>query len=328
MYKFIIIGEALVDTHVLIDDASLECSIDGKNCKLCMDFARKIPISDSFQAIGGNGANVAAGTAKLGLKTGLIAAFGKDANGEMILSELQKNKVNTDYVLIDSKTKTRYSIVLNYHGERTILSYHHQMKYVWPAQMPAVDWIYYTGLSEGFMPLQEKLLVYLDKHPSVKLVMNPGTLQMKYYPKTVNEMISRTDILIINLEEAELILGTTIKKEKTIEALIHKLLARGAKEVAITDAAKGAWAGNVDEVWHMDSFPVEVVAKTGAGDAFSSGYASARCLGHDIHEALAWGITNSCAIIGNHGAQLGLLDQNGVKKMRNKYPSIKPKQTV
>jgi len=328
MYKFIVIGEALVDTHVLIDDASLECNIDGKNCKLCLDFARKIPITGSFQAIGGNGANVAAGIAKLGLKTGLIAAFGKDANGQIILSELEKNKVNTDYLFIDPKTISRYSIVLNYHGERTILSYHHEMKYVWPEQMPAVDWIYYTGLSEGFEPLQKKLLAFLDKHPSVRLAINPGTLQMKYYPKTVDDVLVRSDILIVNLEEAEEIAGSTIKKEKTVEALIHKLLSKGVKEVAITDAANGAWAGDAEEIWQLKAFPVKVSGKTGAGDAFSSGYMAARCLDHDIHTALRWGIANSCGVIGNLGAQVGLLDQKGIEEIIKKYSSIKPKQIL
>ncbi len=328
MYKFIAIGDALVDTHVQIDNASVECNIDGKSCKLCMDFAKKIPITNSFQAMGGNGANVATGTAKLGLKTAIIASLGKDANGDLILSELKKNKIDTDYISFDTRAKSRYSIVLNYQGERTILSFHQKMNYVWPKNFPATDYIYYTGLSEGFEPLQDKLISFLIKHPSVKLVTNPGSYQMKHAPDKVMEAIAKSDILIVNLEEAEEILKTSIKKEKTVEALIHKLLMKGAKEVAITDAAKGAWAGNADEVWHMPSFPVEVVAKTGAGDAFSSGYASARCLGHDIHEALAWGIANSCAIIGNHGAQIGLLDQNGVKKMRNKYSNIKPKQLV
>lgn len=328
MYKFIAIGDALVDTHVQIDNASLECNIDGKNCKLCLDFAKKIPITDSFQAIGGNGANVATGITKLGLKTTLIASLGKDANGDLILSELQKNKVDTDYISFDTKAKSRYSIVLNYQGERTILSFHQKMNYVWPKTFPATDCVYYTGMSEGFEPLQDKLLEYLTQHPSIKLVMNPGSYQMKYAPKKVAEAIAKSDILIVNVEEAEEILGRTLKKEKTIEALIHKLLGKGAREVAITDAERGAWAGNEEEVWHMDSFPVEVVAKTGAGDAFSSGYASARYLGHDIHEALAWGIANSSAVISNHGAQIGLLDQAGIQTMRKKHSEIRPKQII
>jgi len=326
MYKFITIGDALVDTHVQIDDASLECNIDGKNCKLCMDFAKKIPITDSFQAIGGNGANVATGTTKLGLKTAILASLGKDANGDLILAELQKNKINTDYISFDNKAKSRYSIVLNYKGERTILSFHQKMNYVWPENFPETEYIYYTGLSEGFESLHDKLLKHLSKHPSVIMAMNPGSFQMKHSPEKVMEAIAMSNILIVNLEEAEELLGTTLKKEKTIEAIIHKLLLKGTKEVVITDAARGAWAGDEEEVWHMESFPVEVVAKTGAGDAFSSGYISARSLGHDIHEALAWGIANSCAIIGNHGAQIGLLDQAGIQKMRKKYSSVKPKQ--
>lgn len=326
MYNLIIIGDALIDTHVQIDNASLECNIDGKNCKLCLDFARKIPITGSFQSVGGNGANVASGVTKLGLKTALLASLGQDSNGKLIVAELKKQNIDTDLITFDPKAKSRYSIVLNYQSERTILSFHQKRKYDWPEKLPATDWIYYTGLSEGFESLQDKLLDFLTKHPTVRLALNPGSFQLKHAPEKVLEAIAKSDILIINLEEAEQILNTTLNKQKSVEALIHGLLSLGAKEIVITDAQNGAWAGNEEEVWHMPTFPVQVVAKTGAGDAFSSGYVTARCLGRDIHEALQWGIADSCGVIGSFGAQTGLLDQAGVQKMIKKYSSIKPEK--
>ena len=36
--------------------------------KLCLPYGEKLPIVDSFQALGGNAANVAAGATRLGLK--------------------------------------------------------------------------------------------------------------------------------------------------------------------------------------------------------------------------------------------------------------------
>jgi sugar/nucleoside kinase (ribokinase family) len=326
MYKLITIGDAVLDTHVQIDDASVECDLDNQNCKLCLDYASKIPITDSFQAIGGNAANVAAGATRLGLKSAIISSLGKDTNGEIVLDELKKQDINTDMVLEDEKVKTRYSIVLTYKGERTILSYHQKRKYAWPETLPETDWIYYTSLSDGFESLQEKLLLFLEKHKSVRLAYNPGSFQLKYSLDLVKEVLPHTEILIVNLEEAEQILGTTIKKEKSVRALIHELLQLGVKEVVITDAGRGAWAGNEEVVWHLDSFPVKVVAKTGAGDAFSSGYLSARFYNHDIDTALSWGIANSCSVITAYGAQKNLLDKNGIGKTIEKYKKIRPEE--
>lgn len=326
MYHLITVGDTLIDTHIQVDNASVKCDLNDKNCQLCLDYASKVPITGSFQALGGNAANVACGAAKLGLSTGILTSVGDDANGKLAVSELKKYGVGTAFVALDKKTKTRYSVILNFRGERTILSFHARRNYAWPKKFPETDWIYYTGLSEGFEPLQEKLLKFLDSHGSVRTAMNPGSYQLKNALDKVREFLPHADILIVNLEEAQTILNTTLEKEKTVSTLINKLCALGAKEVAITDAGKGAWAGNDGEVWHTDTFPVEVVAKTGAGDAFSSGYLAARFYGHDISTALQWGIANSCGVIGQWGAQTGLLDKNGVEAMIKRYADVIPKK--
>ncbi len=325
MFNLIVIGDAVVDTHVQIDNASVECDLDGHRCKLCLDYASKIPITDSFQTIGGDGANIAAGATKLGLKTAILTSLGADSNGQLILEELRKLGVDASLAATDPAVKTRYSVVLNFKGERTILAYHQKRKYDWPKAVPATDWFYYTGVSEGFEDLQEKLLKFLVKHPTVRLAFTPGSYQLKKSLDSVREATAKADVIIINLEEAEKILNTTLAKERSMTALIHKLLALGVKEVVITDGVKGAWAGNMEEIWQMKPYPVEVISKTGAGDAFASAYVSARFYGHDIKHALTWGTANSCGVIGHVGAQSGLLDKERVEAMIKKYKDVKPK---
>lgn len=327
MYNIITIGDAVIDTHVQIDDANIECDINKQHCHLLLDYATKIPVTGSFQALGGNAANVACGATKLGLKSAIITTLGKDANGKLIVQELKKYGVDKSLIGFDSKSKTRYSIVLNFKGERTILSYHQKRNYHWPKKF-ATDWIYYTSLSEGFGDLQDKLFDYLEKHSAVRLAFNPGSFQIKSALPKVREAIAKSDLVILNIEEAENILNTKLEKEKSVSALIHRLTQMGAKEVVITDAGRGAVAGDDNEVWQIKSFPVKVVAKTGAGDAFSSGYLAARFYKHDMATALLWGIANSCGVIGQHGAQKGLLDKNGIKKMSAKFPGIKAKKIL
>jgi len=324
MYNLITIGDIVIDTHVQIDNASLECQLKNKPCQLCLDYADKIPITDSFQSLGGNAANVAVGATKLGLKTTIFSSVGNDSNGQLAISELNKYGVNTEYVYLENDNQTRYSIVLTFKGERTILSFHKKRKYIWPEQTPATDWVYYTGLSAGFKKIHVDLTAWLKKHPTVRLAVNPGSYQLKYHLDVVRSCIDKADILMVNLQEAERILNTSLKKEKTVNALLHGLLNLGAGEVVITDGEKGAWTGSLEEIWQMGSFPVTVVAKTGAGDAFSSGYITARCLGYNRPQALRWGIANSCGVITKVGAQNGLLTKDELQKMLEKYANIKP----
>ncbi|MEK7212932.1 MAG: carbohydrate kinase family protein [Patescibacteria group bacterium] len=326
MFSVITIGDALLDTHVQIDDATVECGFADQGCKLCLDYAGKVPITGSFQSLGGNAANVAAGAAKLGLTSAILTSLGQDTNGKIVEAELVKNKIDTSLVSYDKETATRYSVVLNFKGERTILSLHQKRNYPWPKKMPAVSWIYYTSLSEGFEPLQDELLKFLAQHPTVRLAVNPGSFQLKSALEKIKEILPKTDLLIVNLEEAEKIAGFTLAKAKGVPAIIHKILTLGVKEVAITDAARGAWCGNEEEVWQMEAYPVKVISKTGAGDAFASGYMAAKQYDHDLHEALRWGIANSCGIIGHFGAQVGLLDKEGLQKMIKAFPKVEPQK--
>jgi sugar/nucleoside kinase (ribokinase family) len=323
MHNLITIGDAVIDTNVFIDDATLDCDYNHENCLLCLNYASKIPITNSFQAIGGNAANVALSAAMLGLTSAILTAVGDDANGKNIRDTLEKHGVNTDLLFLDKETKTRYSVVLNFKKERTILSYHQQRTYDFPANFPQTDWIYYSSLSEGYETLQEDLLDFLSKHKITRLAYNPGSIQLKN-PNLVKEALARTDILIVNLEEAEKILDTNLSKAKSVRALINGLLSLGAKEAVITNSNEGAWGGNREEVWHNASFPVEVISKTGAGDAFSAGYLSARFYNHDISAALSWGIANSCSVISSPGPEKNLLNKKEITKMISRFSSIKP----
>lgn len=324
--QLLVIGDATIDNHVVIEDASVECNLNKNDCKLCLDFAAKIPMRDSFQATGGNGVNVSLGTARLGIDTMLLTSLGDDNNKNIILEELRAGGVDTSLITIDKNAPTRNSTILNFQGERTILAFHHKRQYDWPKNEPKVNWIYFTGLSEGFENLKKQLDKYLHNHPTVRLALNPGSFQLKNHLEDIREMLSKTDLLIVNKEEAEKILGTTLKKEKTLRALVHELINMGVKEVAITDASRGATAGDEEEVYEMESYPVTVTAKTGAGDAFSAGYLAARINHHDIPNCLTWGVANSCSVIQKTSSHLGLLSTLGIKKMINTYSKIKPKK--
>lgn len=324
MYNIITIGDAVVDTHIDIDNASTECNVDTHICQLCFNYAEKIPITTSSQRLGGNAANVAKGIVKFGLKTAIIATLGDDSNGKIITEELNNLKVDTSFIEYDKKATTRYSIILNFKDERTILSYHNKRNYTWPAKMPHSDWIYYTSLSEGLEPLQQKLLQHLEKYPATKLAFNPGSYQLNNKIDLIKEILPKTDILIINIQEAEKILNTTFKKEKTIESIIHKLLAFGVKEVVITDSSNGSTAGNHQEIWHMPVYPVKIKIKTGAGDAFSSGYLFSKIQNNDTAAALRIGAANSALTISKSTSEQKEIDISAIQKISEIYSDIFP----
>ncbi len=323
MLDLITIGDALIDTHVFIDNATLECDINQQNCQLCLNYAGKIPITHSFQALGGNAANVAISARNLGLSTAIIASIGKDANGQMVQAELKKQKVQTKLLHIDAATPTRYAVVLNFKQERTILSYHQKRNYRLPKRIPATQWIYYTSLSEGYESMQNDFINFLSKHKNIRVAYNPGSLQLQNLDM-VREIITHTNILIVNVEEALIILNKKNSPNLKPETLISELLALGAKEVVITDSHKGAWAGDGHQLWHCPGFPITVVSKTGAGDAFSAGYLAARLHDQSVETALVWGIGCSSHIISTPHTAQSRINKKEMTEIISKFSSIKP----
>ena len=309
MFDLITIGDSTMDTFVIINDATKKCNLQKKDCKLCLNYADKIPITDTAQSVGGNANNVAVGAKKTGLHTAIITELGDDISGFAILQALDVARVDTRFVKMLKGKETRYSVILNYKSERTILSYHTPRKYTLP-KLPKTKWIYYTSLGQNFEKLQNKLINHLKKNPDIKLASNPGSYQMKN-KQNFKKILPYIDLLILNKEEAIKLVG----KKKNIKLTLKALLKSGAKIAVITDGAKGSYASDSKNYFSLPASTIKAVAKTGAGDAYTSGFLSAMIRNKSVEAAMQWGTANSSGVIQQFGAQKGLLSERQIKKM-------------
>lgn len=319
MFDLLSIGDATLDTFLIIDEATLNCDLQAHQCQLCFNYADKIPIRDTAQSVGGNAANVAVGISRLGGKTALVSDLGDDQNGRMIKATMRKEKVNVDNVRLLPGKDTRYSVVLNYKSERTILSYHAGRKYRLPS-LPKTSWIFYTSLGQTFENLQKKLIKHLQKNKAVKLAVNPGSYEIKKGLAEFKKILPFTEILFVNKEEAELLSGAT----GSILQIMRKLHQLGAKIVVITDGNAGSFASLGTNCYQMGTYPIAPVAKTGAGDAFTGGFLTAIMNGKILPEAMRWGTANATGVIQQFGAQKGLLTRDKINSLIKKYRNIVP----
>lgn len=319
-YDVFSIGDCVLDTYVDIDQADL---IYGKEkhrpLKLCLNYAEKIAIKYSCQDIGGNAANVASGLAKLGLRTGIVSQIGDDVNGAVVSYHLQKAGVDTTFLKQEKTRKTRYGIVLNYKAERTILSYYPERKYKFP-RLPDTNWIYYTSHGLNNDAIHSGILSYLKKHPHTKLAMNPGSYMLKEGLTNVRKILQHVHLLFVNKEEAQKILQTKAK----IPHLLKKFGNKGVEIVVITDGSQGAYLHYQKKSFFLEPLPIPPLAKTGAGDAFASGFLSATIMNKTPLQALCWGNSNAAGTIQKFGAQKGLLTRSGINEYLKKYPNFFP----
>jgi len=319
-FDLITIGDSTVDTFLVIDEGSLSCSLDTLAIKLCINYADKICVTHTAQSVGGNAANVAVGARRIGLSTAIVTELGDDINGQTIFGELERAKVDTKYVKILPNHVTRYSIVLNYKSERTIFSSHVKRTYSLPI-LPKTKWIYYTSMGKSFDKTQTKLLEYLKKNPDVKLAHNPGSHQIKEGLNHIKKILPHVNLLIVNKEEGIKFVG----EKKSISEIISALHSIGPQAVVLTDGTRGSYASSGTGIYFMKPYSIKAKAKTGAGDAYTSGFLSAMVKGKDMPTSMQWGSANASGVIQKFGAQKGLLSLSKIKKIIEDHPKNKPK---
>jgi ribokinase len=323
-YDLVCIGDVVMDAFIGLAEAKVEYGKSDKkheHPRLSMSFADKIPYESLTVATAvGNASNVAVGASRLGVKTAIITAVGGDHYGKEILDWYKKEKVASEFVEVNKHKPTNYHFVLTYKAERTILIKHEEFNYYDPRTLDSkTDWLYFSSIAAHTLPLHNKVGEYLRKHPEVRMGFNPGTFQLRFGPQKLKEIYKHTYVLFVNREEAEFILGTKSSDIKPLFAGLHKL---GCKIVVITDGPKGAYASDGTNQYFMPPYPdpKPPISRTGAGDAFSTGFFCGLINGLSVHDALLWAPIESMHVVQYFGAQTGLLSKPALISLLKKAP--------
>lgn len=264
----------------------------------------KILIKDLKFDIGGGGTNTAVAFSRLGFKTSCISEIGKDDNGRKILELLKKEKVKFLGKSVE-KELTGYSAILDSKGgDRTILTYKGANDEVTLSDIKRfrTKWLYFSSLLGQSFETQKKLAVKM-KAKGVKLAFNPSSYLIKN--KNLNSLLKITDILVLNKEEAKMLVGN---REKDLLKGLYNLT-KGIVVITDKDKLITCYDGfkKYSLIPHKD---IKVVERTGAGDAFASGFVAGRVVGKGIQECLRLGLKESESVIQYFGAKNNLLRMN------------------
>lgn len=310
-FDLLSIGDASIDVFMNPTETETLCQIDDKECLICFSYGDKIPVRAIEFSSGGNAGNNAVGAIRLGVKTAIVLTLGDDSVGRQIVEKLKMEGVDMTYVRQQHQTTSNYSTVINYSGERTIFVYHAPRSYEFPLNLPLVSWVYLTSMGETFRPFYNHTVEWINKNPLVKLVFNPGSWQLRSGLEAISDILSKSYLIFVNREEAEKLTGFKDSQGKERE-LLTALSKLGPRISVITDGGAGSMVYNGQKFIRSGVLPVDAYERTGAGDAFGSGFLSALIKNRPIEEALLWGTVNSASVIGYTGPQRGLLKESEI----------------
>ncbi len=327
---FLAIGDIVTEPFIRLKDANVHCKINAEDCEICMRWGDKIPYDyDVPMYAVGNSANAAVAAARLGLNTSLRAYVGDDTPGKMCLEKLTQEHVDTSLMVTEAGKQTNHHYVLWYETERTILVKHEEFSYTTPQLTEGPKWVYLSSLASNSAPYHEQITLWLSQFPETKLTFQPGTFQMKLGTEALKGIYARTDLFVVNKEEAQRIVGMEPTDDKKL--LLDTLMTLGPKQVIITDDRKGAYAKSAQGAYYyIPMYPDQPAPfeRTGAGDSFASSVTAALALGKSFEEALLWGPINAMSVVMKVGAQEGLLSREKLEEYLTKAPADYKLQTL
>ncbi len=324
MHDIITVGDATIDTFTKIHNAEVRCSVNKEDCKLCVNFADKIPVDEIKHLVAGNAANNAIGSARLGMKAAIYVNVGDDESGDRIKNKIESEGVDSSYIIVSKGMESNYSTVINFKGERTIFVYHQDWKYRLPKMEPT-KWVYYTSMSESFKnsTISRDLADYV-KDVGAKMLFNPGTYHMIAEVKKYPEILKACTVFNVNVEEAKKILEIPAGKSIGIKELLKKTRNDlEVESVVITDGREGSYSFDGKEYFRLPEFPGDRTEATGAGDSFATALVAALFYGKPVGEGMVWGSINGAYVVKQVGPQAGLLHKHEMDRIRAGSPDFK-----
>jgi sugar/nucleoside kinase (ribokinase family) len=253
-------------------------------------------VEDARLTVGGSGAIVACGAARLGLRTAICGVVGEDVFGRFMREELERRGVDVGGLLVDPDRPTGLTVVLaRGPGDRAILTRTgtiadlrsdriDQNALEAARHVHVASYYLQDELRPGLPDLFERV-----RANGATTSLDPNWDPSERWDDGLLELLSLTDVLLPNAGEATRIAGTSSVEEAA------RSLASRASVVVVKAGPDGAIAASGSEVVRATAATVDAVDATGAGDAFDAGFLASRLGGDPLKRSLA--IANACGAL-------------------------------
>ncbi len=261
---------------------------------ISIDFAEKIDEVDSFKRIvGGSPANLAMNMKRLGNNVRLVSTVGRDDMGNFLMEYVRKldldtslmRQTNVPTTLILVSRSKNVSNFEAYRGADTRIS----MSQLNDEVLSQTAIFHTTCFALSKKPAQTNILrgakravelgcqLSIDANYAQKIWHNRAEAQ-----RIVAEYCSYGAYVKVSEVDWERLYGA---KLTDYEAAAEHFLNLGAKNVCVTLGGDGCYVADTGGGGFLAARKVEVKDTTGAGDAFWSGFLTARLDGHSVLNA-------------------------------------------
>ncbi|RDY27206.1 ribokinase [Romboutsia weinsteinii] len=271
--------------------------------------------SDFKEVPGGKGANQAVAMARLGGSVNMIGKVGNDGFGQALINALKSDNVNTKYVHTEEGPTGVAMITVDKNAENSIVV------------APGANFkVHEIDIDNNIEAVKESDIIVLQLETPINTInyalkkskelgkytiLNPAPAV-----KLDDEIISNVDLLTPNESELEILSGVEIKCEEDIQKAAKVMIEKGVKELIVTLGSKGSLYINKERTIFKDSYKVDAVDTTAAGDSYTGALSVAFANDKNIEEAMDFASKVGALSVMKEGAQSSLPTLEDVENFR------------
>ena len=291
----------------------------------CFTLGGKVEVDEPIFTCGGGAFNSATTFSRQGFKSAALIKVGRDETGKNILSELKREKITPLAIRAKNKTTAFSVVLLSSSGERTILVYRGASEDLKSKGISFNSlksrWVYISPGKISFEVI-EKLFNYFSKNKTL-IAFNPSRYYLEMRLNKLKPLLKKTKVVILNREEGAYLTGINYENERSIFNNLDEAITGIA---IMTDGNDGVMVSDGKNIYSSGIFKGKLIDRTGAGDAFGSGFVAglmrqnltpkAYNLKPIIEYAIRLGSANATSVVERIGAQEGILTKEEFEKSK------------
>jgi sulfofructose kinase len=268
----------------------------------------KYPARQAVLVAAGMATSAATAVARLGHDVRLWASAGTDALGDYVLSQLERDGIDTRHVRRVPGAMTAISTILvDARGERIVVPRYEEALLAGPQETPPFG-EFSAVLADVRWPAAAALALDGARRAGIPAVLD---LDVGERP-ILQQLAARADHLVASLAGARTLTGCDDPP-----ACAEALAVGNAATVIVTDGEHGAWVRPAGEsrIAHIPAFPVDAVDTNAAGDVFHGAYVASVVEGAASLEAVRFAAAAAAIKCTRYGGRTGAPTRTEVEAM-------------
>lgn len=223
-----------------------------------------------YGGAGGVGRNIAENIARMGIKTSMITAFGKDAFSDALIASCENVGMDVSQAIrFPNESSGIYLSIMDKAGELQYAA----SDLTLIEKIPCSEFENRADYLRSFpfllleANLTEPMLRTIAAVCDAKIVCDAVSVTKAVRLRAI---LPRIEALKVNRMELAAVSGIEIKKAEDIDRAAEALMQAGVKRVYVTMGMEGSCCFTGQGREDCPAYPVKVVNVTGAGDAFTA----------------------------------------------------------